>query len=141
MNEPSPITDEELARLERLYVEAREERHEEEESGEDNSTIARCLFHDEAWERFPSLIARLRAAEARAERAVRELARIRSAAADASMYLGCGDNSCLFIKPRGMATNGGCRCIEDAKPGVRPTLGRLFRAAHVTGAKNEGKGG
>lgn len=65
----APITDAELARLERLYAEAREERHEEEESGEDNSTIARCLFHEEAQERFPSLIARLHAAEARAEKA------------------------------------------------------------------------
>lgn len=73
MTKVAPITDEELARLERLYEEAREERHEEEEeSGETNSTIARCLFHDEAEERFLSLIARLRAAEARAETAEAE---------------------------------------------------------------------
>lgn len=26
--------------------------------------------------------------------------------------LGCGDNSCYFVKPLGMATNGGCRCFE-----------------------------
>lgn len=25
---------------------------------------------------------------------------------------GCGDNSCHFVKPMGMATNGGCRCRE-----------------------------
>jgi hypothetical protein len=25
---------------------------------------------------------------------------------------GCGDNSCEFMKPTGMATNGGCRCID-----------------------------
>jgi hypothetical protein len=25
---------------------------------------------------------------------------------------GCGDNSCEVRKPRGMATNGGCRCEE-----------------------------
>jgi len=25
---------------------------------------------------------------------------------------GCGDNSCLVEKPRGMATNGGCHCSE-----------------------------
>jgi hypothetical protein len=25
---------------------------------------------------------------------------------------GCGDNSCVVAKPRGMATNGGCRCDE-----------------------------
>ena len=64
MTKVAPITDEELTRLERLYEEAREELHEEEESGETNSTIARCLFHDESWERFLSLLSRLRAAEA-----------------------------------------------------------------------------
>ena len=69
MTKVAPITDEELTRLERLYEEAREELHEEEESGETNSTIARCLFHDESWERFLSLLSRLRAAEARAEKA------------------------------------------------------------------------
>lgn len=25
---------------------------------------------------------------------------------------GCGDNSCEFVKARGMATNGGCRCAD-----------------------------
>lgn len=25
---------------------------------------------------------------------------------------GCGDNSCIVAPPRGMATNGGCRCSE-----------------------------
>ena len=25
----------------------------------------------------------------------------------------CGDNSCMFGSPGGMATNGGCRCIEN----------------------------
>ncbi len=25
-------------------------------------------------------------------------------------FTGCGDNSCLLTQPRGMATNGGCRC-------------------------------
>lgn len=24
----------------------------------------------------------------------------------------CGDNSCMFGSPGGMATNGGCRCLE-----------------------------
>ena len=62
----APITDAELARLDRLHAEARQERHDEEESGEANSTIARCLFHDEAEERYPSLVAAIR--EARRER-------------------------------------------------------------------------
>jgi hypothetical protein len=25
---------------------------------------------------------------------------------------GCGDNSCNWVKPHGMATNGGCRCFD-----------------------------
>jgi hypothetical protein len=45
----------------------------------------------------------------------------------AGNYLGCGDNSCVFVKPKGMATNGGCRCIEHARPGVHASLGRVFR--------------
>jgi len=28
-------------------------------------------------------------------------------------FEGCGDNSCLVKKPSGMATNGGCRCMEN----------------------------
>lgn len=28
-------------------------------------------------------------------------------------YDGCGDNSCRFKKPAGMATNGGCRCFRN----------------------------
>lgn len=28
------------------------------------------------------------------------------------LLAGCGDNSCRFKKPSGMATNGGCRCYE-----------------------------
>lgn len=27
-------------------------------------------------------------------------------------HIGCGDNSCMFEKPKGMATNGGCSCLE-----------------------------
>lgn len=28
---------------------------------------------------------------------------------------GCGDNSCMFGSPGGMATNGGCRCLNDTE--------------------------
>jgi len=28
-------------------------------------------------------------------------------------FQGCGDNSCLVKKPKGMATNGGCRCKDN----------------------------
>lgn len=27
--------------------------------------------------------------------------------------LGCGDHSCLFKKPVGVGTNGGCRCLSE----------------------------
>jgi len=43
-----------------------------------------------------------------------------------AQYLGCGDNSCLFVKPRGMATNGGCRCKD--RPFVIAALARLYKA-------------
>lgn len=31
----------------------------------------------------------------------------------------CGDNSCVFGSPGGMATNGGCRCVAERGPGQR----------------------
>ena len=56
---------------------------------------------------------------------------LREAVKLADKYVGCGDNSCLFKKPEGMATNGGCRCVErgGGRPGVALALGRLFKAA------------
>lgn len=30
--------------------------------------------------------------------------------------LGCGDNSCWIAAPKGMATNGGCRCFPRGVP-------------------------
>lgn len=30
-------------------------------------------------------------------------------------YCGCGDNNCLVVKPKGMATNGGCRCHDGSR--------------------------
>lgn len=49
---------------------------------------------------------------------------------------GCGDNSCRFRKPKGMATNGGCSCIGrggDYCPKRPGELSRLYRvAAKVT---------
>jgi hypothetical protein len=52
---------------------------------------------------------------------------LREAFARCREYVGCGDSSCLFKRPTGMRTNGGCRCIEYAKAGVRPTLANLYR--------------
>ncbi len=42
-------------------------------------------------------------------------------------FVGCGDSSCLFVRPRGMATNGGCRCHNRSL--VLASLARLFKAA------------
>ena len=58
------------------------------------------------------------------------LREIVEATALASQYVGCGDNSCLFVKPSGMATNGSCRCVErgNGRPGVASSLGRLYKA-------------
>lgn len=30
-------------------------------------------------------------------------------------YEGCGDNGCLFFKPK-VGTNGGCRCLKNIRP-------------------------
>jgi hypothetical protein len=60
------------------------------------------------------------------------IAKLREAVERCANHLGCGDNSCVFVKPTGMATNGGCRCIEHARPGVHPSLGYLFRVAKET---------
>ena len=46
--------------------------------------------------------------------------------------MGCGDNSCRFVKPMGMATNGGCRClVKDYKPGQVPSLANLVKAVRA----------
>lgn len=36
------------------------------------------------------------------------------AALNAAGITPCGDNSCMFGSPGGMATNGGCRCLDHA---------------------------
>jgi len=30
-----------------------------------------------------------------------------------SKLIGCGDNSCIFARPKGPGTNGGCRCARE----------------------------
>lgn len=43
---------------------------------------------------------------------------------------GCGDNSCLFRKPQGAGTNGGCTCLGvGGKPFLRAALAQLYRTA------------
>lgn len=70
------------------------------------------------------LIERLATALREAEK---ERGAIAEAAAAVTQYVGCGDNSCRFVTPKGMATNGGCRC--ERRPGVMTTLAKLYRAA------------
>lgn len=42
-----------------------------------------------------------------------------------SEIVGCGDSNCVFGRPKGMATNGGCRCFYDiADPVVRTHVRR-----------------
>lgn len=38
------------------------------------------------------------------------------------VVLGCGDNSCVFGRPGGMATNGGCCCLSEAERSSRTHL-------------------
>ncbi len=54
-------------------------------------------------------------------------AETRAALAQASGFVGCGDNSCRFVKPSGVGTNGGCRCAD--KPFVMAALAALYKAA------------
>ncbi len=42
--------------------------------------------------------------------------------------LGCGDNSCIYRRPRGMATNGGCCSLMDSPARARRELQRVVAA-------------
>jgi hypothetical protein len=50
---------------------------------------------------------------------------------DPSAVGGCGDNSCVVERPRGMATNGGCRCGRMA---LRMALQRERKATATAAA-------
>jgi hypothetical protein len=43
--------------------------------------------------------------------------KLRDIATALGLNVGCGDNSCIWGSPGGMATNGGCRCHKGAKAG------------------------
>lgn len=47
--------------------------------------------------------------------------------------LGCGDSSCIFRKPRGMHTNGGCRCFRILDTPIDRLTARFVRAAMEAG--------
>ena len=75
---------------------------------------------------YCDVLAALRTVDARARAEQRE--------ADARVELrtsglkGCGDHSCLVEQPKGMATNGGCRCRSTK---VRRAFAAAIRAQHV----------
>lgn len=44
----------------------------------------------------------------------------------------CGDSSCVFSRRKGgMRTNGGCSCIERARPWIVAALANLYLAARL----------
>jgi hypothetical protein len=59
--------------------------------------------------------------------------KVKQAVEDATKAIGpgCGDNSCEFVKPVGMATNGGCRCLKggDGRSStIKLRLKQLYKA-------------
>jgi len=53
---------------------------------------------------------------------------------------GCSDGSCVVLKPKGMHTNGGCRCITYGDPARLREASRLLMIAQEM-AKEILKGG
>lgn len=49
--------------------------------------------------------------------------------------LGCGDSSCKYVKPSGMATNGGCRCSRNHGDKVERFLLRNIAKQHQQNQK------
>lgn len=56
-----------------------------------------------------------------------DMSKLEAAVEQVEKYVGCGDSSCMFVRPKGMHTNGGCRC--KYKPGVFPSLAKLYKLA------------
>lgn len=67
-----------------------------------------------------------------------DIKRIRGAVDEVSKRVGCGDSSCKFTRPSGMATNGGCRCEQG--PFVVSALANLYRVTfeELGGAPSRG---
>ena len=42
-------------------------------------------------------------------------------------YLGCGDGGCVVERPKGMHTNGGCRCLMSLHPDERVRVRASFK--------------
>ena len=57
-----------------------------------------------------------------------EKAALRGALATVSRFVGCGDGGCQFVRPKGMHTNGGCRCKEKLQaPFACAAIAALYR--------------
>ena len=67
---------------------------------------------------------------------VAEVRRLREALEKVPV-LGCGDSSCSFQRPRGMATNGGCRCVDEKNHYAQ--LKKIGEACKEARAALEGK--
>ena len=46
----------------------------------------------------------------------------------AGQAVGCGDSSCMFKRPSGMCTNGGCRCMKSPDTHELAECRRAFAA-------------
>lgn len=52
-------------------------------------------------------------------------------------YLGCGDGGCVVERPKGMHTNGGCRCLMSLHPDERVRVRASFKRLRSALAKAE----
>lgn len=52
-----------------------------------------------------------------------------------SVAAGCSDGCCVIKRPKGMHTNGGCRCLRDLRPPMRSAVRkRLTKLKELAGA-------
>lgn len=125
---------EQLSCLQRYYssdttIEERDHMHEQIDA------IADALGDETEWsnlnDRGDNAIELAAALVKERDEARAEVARLRTAIETVALLddVDCGDSGCGFARQkRGMRTNGGCRCIERARPGVRPKILKLVRA-------------
>lgn len=65
--------------------------------------------------------------------------KLRDYAKSIGLDVGCGDNSCIWGSPGGMATNGGCLCVDkEQEPDVlRREVRRMAKVARAALAEVE----
>lgn len=63
---------------------------------------------------------------------------VRVAAGLVTQHVGCGDGGCRFIRPSGMHTNAGCRCVGNGRdPLAVSALAVLYEAAKIVEGDDE----